>query len=90
MKKNKNNIALSDVLTALGQELRIASARGGRTISFVDAKVELEVAIKRRASGKLDFWVLEAGGEREYYETTRITVNVEAHSDFDQLDGVGR
>jgi hypothetical protein len=84
-----HDIGLADVLHALGAELRNGADEGGKTINFVDATIELDVTIRRTGGGKVKFWVAEAGGDLEKSETTRITVNVSPHDDFEQSDGVG-
>lgn len=82
-------LPLADVLSELGRELRRAARRGGRTLEFYGAEVELEIEVVRSAEGSIGFWVLEAGGSASRKTGTRIRVSVGPHRDFDQSDGVG-
>jgi hypothetical protein len=83
-------LGLADVLQSLGEELRDAAERGGSTLSWMNASVEMEVAVEASAGGGVKFWVLNADTAGSLTRTTRITVNVTPHEAFHQRDGVGK
>jgi hypothetical protein len=85
-----HRLGLADVLEQLGEELREASGRGGATLAWMNASVEMEVAIEASASGGVKFWVLNAEAAAGLTRTTRITINLNPHPDFDQVKGVGK
>jgi hypothetical protein len=82
-------LGIADVLQELGAELREAAERGGSTISWMSAEVELEVAVEITAGGGVKFWVLNAEAAAAKTRTTRIKVNLTPHSDFEQPLGMG-
>ena len=68
---------LTDVLHALGAELRRASeTTDERTITFGSAEVELDVSIETTAGGGFNFWVVDVNGGATYARTARITVSL--------------
>lgn len=69
-------LGLADVLQQLGEELREAQRRGGETIAWMSAEVEIEVAIETTGSGGVRFWVLNGQAERAHTHLTRIKVNL--------------
>jgi hypothetical protein len=83
-------LGLADVLEQLGAELRDAASRGGATLAWMNASLEMEVAIEASASGGVKFWVLNAEAAGALRRTTRITVNLTPHPDFNQAEGVGK
>ncbi len=82
---------LSDVLLALGDELRAANHQVGEFDGGADeegnplkvpilflggATVELSVAIEANASGGVSVWVLKAEGSATFQRTAKITVQL--------------
>lgn len=82
---------LSDILTALGEELRSANRQVGeysvgvgedgieskQPILFLSgASVELEVAFTVGGSGGVDIWVVKADGSTSYERSGKITVQL--------------
>jgi hypothetical protein len=86
---NGDGLGLADVLQALGAELREAQQRGGGTIAWINAEVEMEVAVDTSGSGGVRFWVVNADTTRGVTRTTRVKVNLTPRSDDKQPDGVG-
>lgn len=61
---NGDGLGLADVLQALGAELREAQQRGGGTIAWMNAELEMEVAVDTTGSGGVRFWVVNADAAR--------------------------
>ncbi len=87
---DSSRLGLADVLQSLGQELRDAAERGGSTLSWMNASIEMEVAVEASAGGGVKFWVLNAEAAGSLTRTTRVTVNVTPHEAFQQREGVGK
>jgi hypothetical protein len=83
-------LGLADVLQALGEELREAQQRGGGTIAWMNAEVEMEVAVDTSGSAGVKFWVLNADAARGVTRTTRVKVSLTPHNEFQQPYGVGK
>lgn len=81
-------LGLADVLQALGAELRDAQQRGGSTIAWMSAEVEMEVAVETTGAGGVRFWVLNADASRARTQTTRVKVNLSPHSADERAVGM--
>jgi len=78
---------LSDVLTALGEELPAAHSTGEKTILFGGAEIELDVSVEVTGSGGIKFWVVNGEAGTTYARTARVKVNLYTG---DQEYGVGK
>jgi hypothetical protein len=85
----EHGLGLADVLEQLGEELQEAARRGGNTISFMSAEVELTVEVEVTGRGAVRFLVLDGEAAAARTTATRIRVSLAPHSDFQQMDGVG-
>lgn len=83
-------LGLADVLQALGAELRDAQRRGGGTIAWMNAEVEMEVAVDTSGSGGVRFWVVNGDVTRGVTRTTRVKVSLTPHNPDQQPYGVGK
>jgi len=71
------SVKLSDMITSLRSELESAVQEGeGKEIRFrlEDVEIETQVTFECSGDGKLNFWVLEAGGQakRGTVQTLRL------------------
>lgn len=87
--RKDNGLGLADVLQHLGGELREAQRRGGGTIAWMSAEVEMELAVETTGSGTVKFWVVSGDASRAHTRATRIKVTLTPHSDNEQHYGVG-
>lgn len=78
---DEDRLGLADVLQQLGAELRDAGERGGSTLMWTTASVEIEVAIEATAGGGVKFWVLNAEASGSLSRTTKITVGLSPYGD---------
>lgn len=85
-----DRLGLADVLQALGAELRDAQRRGGGTIAWINAEVEMEVAVDTSGTAGVKFWVLNGGAAHGVTRTTRVKVALTPHNDAQQPYGVGK
>jgi len=89
MTETTGRLGLADVLQHLGAELRSAQQRGGGTIAWMTAEVEMEVVVETSGAGGAKFWVVNGEVGRFVGTTTRLKVSLHPHSDDGQPDGVG-
>lgn len=83
-------LGLADVLEALGAELRDAQQRGGGTIAWMNAEVEMEVAVDTSGSAGVKFWVINSEAALGVTKTTRVKVALTPHNEAQQPYGVGK
>lgn len=79
---------LSDVLEALGEQLREANKKVGNksdgpVIGLHSATITLETTVRREANGGLKLWVIDAGASSQASKTIKVEVHANA---FDPAD----
>ncbi len=89
---------LSEVLLALGEELRKANRKVGERPAYIEggkpepilflqgASVELAITVSANASGGVNVWVVKADAGGSYERSGKITVHL---STGDENPGVG-
>lgn len=81
MEENETRFPLADLLSALSDELAAAAERAESRerdqLRLKECSVELGIAIEKKGSGGIQFWVVELGGESTKANTQTLRVTLE-------------